>query len=135
VIPFYMAFLRAGFVMCHKQSQGICLQHLQRRLRVFPSGRCALTLIPLNYGTHHFTLTQVKCNEKKNLVITTLGRCFFCYTFHHLAMSLRYKAPCPMKPGLSSPKKIFLLKTPFKATARFALNLSDILLITNIRLP
>ncbi len=39
---------------------------------------------------HHFTLTR------------QAGRCIFCGTFHELALSRRYLAPCLMEPGLSS---------------------------------
>jgi len=33
------------------------------------------------------------------------GRYIFCGTFHRLAPSRRYLAPCPMEPGLSSARK------------------------------
>ena len=42
---------------------------------------------------HLFTLTGMRC---------TLRRCIFCGTFHGLASSRHYLAPCPMEPGLSS---------------------------------
>ncbi len=41
---------------------------------------------------HLFTLT----------VTCVLGRCIFCGTFHGLAPSRGYLAPCPKEPGLSS---------------------------------
>ena len=43
---------------------------------------------------HRFTLT---------CVLTDHRRFVFCGTFHRLTPSRRYLAPCPMKPGLSSP--------------------------------
>ena len=35
---------------------------------------------------------------------TALRRCHFCGTFRQLALPRRYLAPCPMEPGLSSPR-------------------------------
>ena len=46
---------------------------------------------------HHFTLTS-PCPK-------TERRYIFCGTFHGLAPSRRYLAPCPMEPGLSSAAK------------------------------
>ncbi len=90
------------------------LATVARRFSLFglaPGGVCLARLVTRPAGEllpHRFTLTAAATDESA----TASRRFAFCCTFPGLAAGGRYPPPCPVEPGLSSPKSTAPERSP-----------------------